>query len=326
MPSLRDIRRRIRSVGSIQQITRAMEMVATTKLRRVQNRAQALRPFTLEMQTMVKRLVAIAPPGSSPFVRPAPAAGETQAAGAAGAPPIGLLVVTSDRGLCGAHNTNVLATVHRFLRERGLETATSRGPDLKGKVALYVVGRKGYSYFTRRGYEIAHYIADPVLEKMTFRDVVVIAKGGARDFLAGKVSEIHIVSTRFESMVSFKPEVNPWLPIRPPEANTKETPAGKESANAKEAGEKFESIDAIVQPSVPALLETLLPKYLAVRLANLMLEALTSEFASRRVSMKNATDAADDLRKGLQRVYNRARQESITKQLLEIVGGAEALR
>src|SRR5262245_45604876 len=144
MASLRDIRRRIRSVGSIKQITRAMEMVATTKLRKVQSRSEALRPFTEEMQAMVQRLIAIAPAGSSRFVR-APDAGaasaEGESAGGRSKAPIGILVVTSDRGLCGAHNTNVLATFHRFTRERGLETETSRGPDLKGKAALYVVGK-----------------------------------------------------------------------------------------------------------------------------------------------------------------------------------------
>ncbi len=317
MASLRDIRRRIRSVVNIKQITRAMEMVATTKLRRFQGRAQASRPFTEQIETIVGRLAAVAPEGSSPLIAPRqaePGADDAKVA-AAGANArkgaVGVVAVTSDRGLCGAYNTNLLSEVHRYLEDRGLEDRGSkRRPDPK-ELRLYVIGRKGSTYFAKRGYEIARIFSEPVLEKYTYQDARVAARFLTDDFRKGLVSEVHVFSTRFESMVTFKPRRAQWLPVVP----------------ASSVGEKGRAeIDAIIEPGPGFLLDRLVPKYLEMKLWNLLLEALTSEYASRRVSMKNATDAADEMRGNLQRTYNRVRQESITKQLLEIVGGAEALR
>lgn len=298
MASLRDIRRRIRSVVSIKQITRAMEMVATTKLRRFQGRAVASRPFTQQLGSTVGRLAAASPEGSSPLLaRP-----DDGAKGGRGAAPIGLLVVTSDRGLCGAYNTNVLLAFRRFLQERGIDLART------GAYRLYVVGRKGYTAFTKRGWPVARYFAQPPLEKMSYQDARAVTKQLVDDFAAGVVSEVVVFSTRFESVVTYKPAATRLLPLVPPK------------------GAEGESLDAIVEPDAPALLARLLPRYLEVLLWNLLLESIASEYASRRVSMKNATDAAEEIRGGLLRTYNRMRQENITKQLLEIVGGAEALR
>jgi len=300
MASLRDIRRRIKSVSSIKQITRAMEMVATTKLRRFQGRAQASRPFANQIEAIVGKLAAVAPEGSSRLLQQ----------GAKDAP-VGIVVVTSDRGLCGAYNTNLLASLHRYLESRGFETKGA-GPASPKKVRLYVFGKKGYMYLSKRGYEVARYFAEPPLEKFSYQDVRVAAKQLVKDFEAGAISELQILSTRFESMVTYKPGRAQWLPVEPPKAAAG---AGGEA-----------TLDAIVEPNVQFLLDKLVPKYLEMKLWNLLLEALTSEYASRRVSMKNATDAAEEMRYSLLRTYNRARQENITKQLLEIVGGAEALR
>lgn len=299
-----------------------MEMVATTKLRRFQGRAQASRPFTNEIQAIVGRLAAVAPEGSSPLLRntqlrntqlsksAAPDAAVIASNGKPGA--LGIIIVTSDRGLCGAYNANILSMTHRFLRERGLE---ERGGDpklLEGKVKLYIFGKKGYTYFYKRGYGVAHYFSEPPLEKFQYQDVRIAAKQLVADFTSGAVSEIQVISTRFESMVTYKPAVNQWLPVVPPKSADHRSPS--------------DGIDAIIEPNVRFILDRLVPKYLEMKLWNLLLEALTSESASRRVSMKNATDAAEEMRGSLLRTYNRARQESITKQLLEIVGGAEALK
>ncbi|HKD99483.1 MAG TPA: ATP synthase F1 subunit gamma [Planctomycetota bacterium] len=292
MASLRDLRRRIRSLVSIKQITRAMEMVATTKLRRVQGRAIASRPFTNEIETIVRRFAATVPPGASPLL-------ENPDAKAAATRTVGLVIVTSDRGLCGAYNANVLGEFHRWIDEN---------PGAKPR--LYVFGKKGYVYLFRRGYEVVHYFSDPPLEKLDFWSARIAARTVADEFLKGVVSEVHVISTRFDSMVTFRPAVTRWLPVSP----------------GKAAPEEAVDAAAIVEPSRPFLLDRLVPKYLAIKIWNLLLESLTSEYASRRVSMKNATDAAEEMRGTLLRTYNRARQESITKQLLEIVGGAEALR
>lgn len=322
MASLRDIRRRIKSVASIKQITRAMEMVATTKLRRFQGRAQASRPFTREIEAIVGRLAAVADEGVSPLLKKSaasPAAGSgSGGAGATGSStqqaPVGIVVVTSDRGLCGAYNTNLLAATHRYLRERGFEEKGGDPKLLAGKIKLYVFGKKGYTYFYKRGYDVARYFAEPVLEKYQYQDVRIAARQLVGEYLSGNLREIQIISTRFESMVSFKPAVAQWVPVVPPAAK-------KSEKDSNQAGD-----DAIIEPDVKFLLERLVPKYLEMKLWNLLLESLTSEYASRRVSMKNATDAAEEMRGTLLRTYNRARQESITKQLLEIVGGAEALK
>lgn len=298
-----------------------MEMVATTKLRRFQGRAQSSRPFAAEIEKIVARLAAAAPEGTSPLLRKHASGGATgEASKGSGAPAaaqkgvMGIVVVTSDRGLCGAYNTNLLALVHRTLRERGLEQPGSKGSDLSGRAKLYVFGKKGYTYFYKRGYEVAHYFAEPPLEKFRYQDVRVVAKQLVNDFLSGAVSEIHVVSTRFESMVTFKPSRAQWLPLVP-----------SQMAGSEAVGDGADESGTIIEPSVDSLLTKLVPKYLEMKLWNLLLEALTSEYASRRVSMKNATDAAEEMRGTLLRTYNRARQESITKQLLEIVGGAEAL-
>ncbi|MFN0208088.1 MAG: ATP synthase F1 subunit gamma [Planctomycetota bacterium] len=314
MASLRDIRRRIKSVVSIKQITRAMEMVATTKLRRFQGRAQASRPFAAEIEKIVSRLAGAVPEGTSPLLQKSTDTknSDTKKDGA-----IGIVVVTSDRGLCGAYNTNLLAFVHRYLRERGLETPGSDPKLLASKVKLYIFGKKGYTYFMKRGYDVKTYFAEPPLEKYRYQDVRIVAKQLVNDFTAGVVSEIQIISTRFESMVTFRPARAQWLPVAPPAA-------GKD-ANSKDL-KANENSDAIIEPNAEHLLQKLVPKYLEMKLWNILLESLTSEYASRRVSMKNATDAADEMRGGLLRTYNKARQETITKQILEIVGGAEALK
>lgn len=301
-----------------------MEMVATTKLRRFQGRAQASRPFTNEIQAIVGRLAAVAPDDASPLLKRTP----PDAAAVAVATPgvaakkgvVGLMVVTSDRGLCGAYNTNILSAAHRFLRERGLEEKGGNPKLLEGKLKLYVFGKKGYTYFTKRGYAVEHYFAEPPLEKFQYQDVRVVAKRLVNDYLSGAISEIQVISTRFESMVTYKPATSQWLPVVPP------APKVTKDASGKTVEAEAEGMDSIIEPNVSFLLEKLVPKYLEMKLWNLLLEALTSEYASRRVSMKNATDAAEEMRGSLLRTYNRARQESITKQLLEIVGGAEALK
>jgi F-type H+-transporting ATPase subunit gamma len=312
--SLRDIRRRIKSVVSIKQITRAMEMVATTKLRRFQERAVASRPFTNEIEGVVKRLVKRSGEAYRPFILPPGTDAATAKKGI-----LGILVVTSDRGLCGAYNANVFGTLVKYLRENELWRPGMPGTELAQKVRLYVIGRKGYTFLTRRGIEVERFFAEPPLEKMRYIDVRLVARVILDDFKADKLNRILVVSTRFESSVTFRAALTQWLPVS---ADTL-TSQGPDNVKNDENGDDG---DTILEPGADALTRALVPKFLERKLWNLLLESLTSEYASRRVSMKNATDAAEDMRGTLLRTYNRLRQESITKQLLEIVGGAEAIK
>ena len=287
MASIRELRGRIRSVGSIRQITRAMEMVATTKLRRFQDRATASRPYSQEIAGLVQRLAAVL--GESVEGRPLfrRGAGEGTA----------VLLVTSDRGLCGAYNSNLFKKLEIWLAERG-----------GAPVTWYVIGRKGYQYLLRRGREVERYLVEPPLEKTDYRAAANTARILTEAFLSGQFKDVVIVYTAFESVVRYVPTIVQLLPVE------------KTAAEGSDAGE------VILEPDAETIFDQLVPRYVGTRVYNALLESLTSEYASRRVSMKNATDAARDMGKILKGIYNRKRQENITKELLDIVGGVEALR
>jgi F-type H+-transporting ATPase subunit gamma len=211
--------------------------------------------------------------------------------------PTAVVLVTSDRGLCGAYNSNVLRELERWLAERD-ET----------DVRFLVFGRRGYQYLQKRGLYTERLLVDPPLEKIDYR----AAKLMARAVLEGRerearYDEVWLLYTAFDSPVRFTPTWKRLSPLDLPEGGT-------------EVG------DVIVQPSIEVLMRMLLPRYLETRIYNALIESVTSEYAMRRISMKNATDAATEMQGILKKQYNRKRQESITKELLDIVGGAEALR
>ncbi|HET6203692.1 MAG TPA: ATP synthase F1 subunit gamma [Planctomycetota bacterium] len=304
MASLRELRRRIRSVASIKQITRALEMVAITKLRRYQGKALAARPYTDELLAMLARLAPLAGEGGfrHPLFQAPP---RPRAAGGEAA--VGILLVTSDRGYCGSYNTKVFEQFHALLDER-------RGAPIR----IHVVGRKGYAYLVRRGREVARYFAEPPLERIDFRAARLLAQQLVEGFLGGAYGELHVVATRFVSMVSQRAIRARLLPLDPG-ALLADAGGGK-----KEEAPRFG--DTLLEPDARTIFEALVPKVLETKVYHLLLESLTAEYAARRLSMKNATDAAEEMRQDLWRLLNRARQERITKELLEIVGGAEALR
>ena len=293
MASIRDLRGRMRSVGSIHQITRAMEMVARTKLRRFQMRAVSSRPFTQEISALVAHMVEVL--GSDLGARPLFQKGAGNK--------IAVLLVTSDRGLCGSYNSNVLRKLEHWRSER---------PD--AEIDYFVYGRKGYQYLARRGRKVEHLLVEPILEQIDYRGAARTAKVLVDAFLSGQYSEVVAFYTAFESMVSYVPTQIQYLPI---EASM----LSREPIEAKTAHG-----DVILEPDAATIFDRIIPRYLETRMFNLLLESLTSEYASRRVSMKNATDAAKTLGQLLKKIYNRKRQENITKELLDIVGGAEALR
>ncbi|MCH2102727.1 MAG: ATP synthase F1 subunit gamma [Planctomycetes bacterium] len=289
MASVKELRLRITSVGNIQQITRAMEMVATTKLRRFQDRAIASRPYTEEIAGLVSHLAGVLGDEvqDNPLFR--------KGAGSK----TGVLLVTSDRGLCGAYNSNLFSDLEAWMSERESDD-----------VDFFVYGKKGYSYLNGRGYNVERFIVDPPLESVDFGQAARTAQTLVEAFLSGDYADVYIYYTAFQSMVRYTPTTVQLLPLE----------AGGDEGEEQRGG------DLILEPDAETIFESLIPRYLEVRVYNALLEALTSEYASRRMSMKNATDAASDMIKMLKGRYNRLRQENVTKDLLDIVGGAEALR
>jgi len=292
MGGVRELRGRIKSVGNIRQITRAMEMVASTKLRRFQDRALSSRPYAQEITALVTHLAGML--GEELARRPLFQAGEGLA--------VAVLLVSSDRGLCGAYNSNLFKALELWLRE------LPAGTDVR----YFVYGKKGYQYLNVRKRKIERLFVEPVLEQIDYRGAARAAKDLTQVFLSGEYREVRVLSTAFESMVRYVPR---WIELLPIQAATLAGAKGGECGG-----------DVILEPDAATIFDRLVPRYLETRLYNALIEAITSEYASRRVSMKNATDAAKDMQGALKLVYNRKRQETITKELLDIVGGAEALR
>ncbi|MHC4893894.1 MAG: ATP synthase F1 subunit gamma [Planctomycetota bacterium] len=295
MAGIRELRARIKSVGNIKQITRAMEMVATTKLRRFQDRAMSSRPYTEEITNLVGRLASVL--GEEALDRPLfrPGSGDATA----------VLLVTSDRGLCGAYNSNLFKHVEDFLISR--KDAGDERP-----VHFFVYGRKGYQYLTKRGLHVERFLVEPPLEQIDFANAARTSRTLAEAFESGAYDRVHVLFTAFESVVRYVPRMTPFLPI--------DGSALGEDDAAGQGG------DVILEPDAEAIFDSLIPRYLETVIYNALLESLTSEYASRRVSMKNATDAASDMQGALKLQYNRMRQTSITMDLLDIVGGAEAVK
>lgn len=287
---LRQIRRRIRTVQSTRKITRAMELIAASRIVRAQQRLEAARPYAEQITAVVANLAALSA-GGHPLL-------ETRS----GIRRVGFVVVTADRGLAGAYNANVIRAA-----ESGLQREREVGRDH----ALVLVGRKGQSYFRFRRYRIDKaYVG--MSDLPSYEDAREVADEVVRMYEAGDVDLVHVAYTRFLSAATQRPVVLQLLPVEPP-------PAPAEEAAEVQAAYEFE-------PELDAILEQLLPRYVEARLFTAMLDASASEHASRQRAMKAATDNADELIRTLTRIANRARQEEITSEIMDIVGGVEALR
>lgn len=303
MANIKELRGRIKSVSNIAKITKAMEMVASMKLRKVQNRALSHGPYTRTLYGIMEHLSRHVGQDAG---RPLFQAREVKT--------IGVLLVTSDRGLCGAYNANVTAQVTRLARE--LE-AEGKGVKLK----FYVIGRKGYTWLGRRGYEVVRFYAEPTLEQLDFKMARIASDDLVAAFLAGEVDRVVVMSTAFRTASRFEPTTVPFLPLSSltPEHDTSFAASGHGDADTKAA------LNYLLEPDAESMFDAIVPKYLQTVVFDSMLESLASEMASRRMAMKGATDAASRMGKELRKKYNRARQESITKELLDIVGGASAV-
>ena len=300
MATLRDIRRRITSVKSTQQITRAMKLVAAAKLRRAQERILEARPYSYKMGEVLADLALRAPRELHPLLtkHEPPSNGATREAGTSRKM---LVVVSGDRGLCGAFNSNIIRRSLDFLR--------THRDDPEISLTLIVVGRKVRDFYRRRGEytvrsEYAHFF-----DKLAYSHAAQIAQDFTRAYLTEAVDEVHLLYNEFKSAASQRVMVEQLLPIQPATV-----PEGRPVV-------EFE-----FEPSPAAVLERLLPKHVEVQVYRALMESLAAEYGARMTAMENATRNASEMIDLLTLHFNKARQERITKELLEIVGGAEALR
>ncbi len=292
MANLKELRGRIKSVASIAQITGAMEMVASMKLRKVQSKAQGFAPYTSEIRDMIWRIASkVAGEEDVPLFRTP----EVQT--------VGIFLISSDRGLCGSYNSNLMAALRRKV-----DALKGEGKQVK----FWVYGRKGYAWLQRRGFAVERFFVEPALDKADFSSAKLVAQELVGAFTSGQVDEMRMFTTRFKSMVKFVPTDAAFLPIRT-------------IAVGDDAEQGKMELDFLIEPDATTVFNSLMPRYLETVVFDAMLQALTSEHASRRMAMKGATDAAGRMQKDLKKIYNRARQESITKELLDIVGGASAV-
>jgi F-type H+-transporting ATPase subunit gamma len=293
MPSLRDIRRRIRSIRNTAKITKAMELVAASRLRRAQMRVTAARPYADAIRTLVAELGAQAPSAGG-ALHPLLVQREVHK--------VGVLLVTPDRGLAGALNTNII--------RRGTEVILEHERADGQSVEVVTVGRRGQDFLARRGRKLLGTFTG-IVASVKYDDVIPIARVITDSFINGSIDRAVLVYPRFISTLSQRPDVVQLLPITPPER-----PAGQDSARR---------LDYIFEPDPQSILEQLLPRYVEVLIYQAILETAASFFSAQMVAMRNATDNAKDLVESLSLSYNKVRQANITREVTEIASAAEAM-
>lgn len=288
MANLRAIRKRISSVKSTQQITRAMKMVSAAKLRRAQEGINAARPYARKMREVVTAVAGRAGSDAHPLLT------------SREAKKLALLVVTSDRGLCGSFNSGLTRAVYRFLNERRGEYE---------EITLFVVGRKGRDFFRRREIPMRKELLG-VLGSVSRHHAETIANDLVGGFLAGDFDEVQIVFNEFRSAISQVVRFEKLFPIAL-------------ESSGKTGGDE---VDYLYEPSREAILATLLPKYVETMIYRVLLESVAGEHGARMTAMDSATNNSVDMIARLTLQMNRARQATITTELTEIVSGAEALK
>ncbi len=285
MANIRLIRRRIRGIRNIAKITRAMEMIATSKMRRAQERGLAGRPYAQKIEQVLADLAALSQAGGeamNPLLQRRPVKN------------IAIVHITPDRGLTGGLNANVNRKTAGFILEQHVP------------VTIITVGRKGVEFMRRYGRDIRAEFTQ-LGDQPNLADILPIARIIIDDYSSGLVDLVYLAYARFIYTMVQKPVLQQILPVEPAAI-----PAGQ-------------NVEYIYEPSPAAVLSQLLPRFVEIELYHAILESIASEQSARMVAMRNATENADELIQDLTLMYNKARQESITKELLDIVGGAAAL-
>ena len=307
MAKPRELRRRIKSVQNTRKITRTMELVATSKLKRAQDRVIAARPYAAALAEVIADLYAPELAERFPLLRRP--AGTTRR--------VALVVVTANRGLCGAFNANLIREARRRIEQVEAEGAT---------VDLHLIGKKGITYFKFAKRPVASQRID-VGDKPTAAQAADVVTPLMAQFESGELDAVDVVFSQFKSAMSTPPTTLRILPISPPPADGRTGGRADRAAQSPSGGPPVRrSANYILKPSAEAILEHLLPLYVRNQVYRALVETAAAFLGAQRTAMKNATDNAGDILDLLQRTFNRARQAQITQELAEIVGGAEALR
>ncbi|MDQ2853558.1 MAG: ATP synthase F1 subunit gamma [Chloroflexota bacterium] len=294
MPSLKDIRGRIGSVRNIAQITRAMEMVAASRMKRAQDSILAARPYADELEDALRRVAAAETlTDLNPLLARRPVRR------------VALILITTDRGLVGSLNANTIRAVLRWVTER----ASRSGDNRPIEIGAISVGRKGRDALRRASVPVAAHFAQ-LGDRPSFGDVTPIARLVTEDFLAEKYDEIDIAYSAFVSTLTQRPQIVTLLPVDRPEM-------GEEHQRTND--------EYLFEPSPEAVLRRLLPHYVAIGIYRAVLENNASEQSAQMIAMRSATDNANELIGDLTLVYNKTRQATITREMIEIASGAEAL-
>jgi F-type H+-transporting ATPase subunit gamma len=291
MATLREIKRRIGSIKSTEKITRAMKMVASVKFRKAQQNVVAARPYARKISEILRNLI------------PATEEIDNKLLKEREIKKILVVVVASDRGLCGSFNTNLLKAASNIVREKYADYYNSKD------ISLFTIGRKSFDFFSRRNFDI-YARSINVFDRLNFEDAQKIVKEIIKGYVEGEYDKVILVYNEFKSVVQAKITEEQFLPIPP--------------FTDKEGTTK--AANYIFEPSGKEIIDNLLPRHLNTQIWRVLLESYASEQAARMTAMDAATTNANDLVRQLSLTYNRARQAAITKELLEVVAGAEALK
>ena len=289
MPSLIDLRRRIRAVRSTQQITRAMKMIAASRLRRAQDRIINARPFAQRILHVLNRLVTEEDQSSHPLLR-VPTPGEGR--------PL-LVVITADRGLCGSFNSSIIKSASQFIAAE----------NVNNEIMLGLVGRKGRDFFRRRAFDVC-YEEVGVFQNLTFSDAVKLADVTMEEFVSGKASSVSLVYNEFKSVISQKVVVEQLLPIQRLEQGSEE--------------QTIPSTDHLYEPTPKEIFRDLLPRHVRAQTYRALLESAAAEHAARMTAMDAATRNSTEMIDDLTLYMNKVRQAAITREIIEVVSGAAA--
>ncbi len=292
MATLRDIKKRITAVQNTQKITKAMKMVAASKLRKVQTRMLDLRPYADKMRSVLSSLASGADREIHPLLSFRPRK------------TVEIVVVTSDRGLCGAFNTNILKAAQQTIGQLKSDNF---------EVSISTVGKKAADYFKRRHVELRNSWTG-ISGNIRYSDAVEIANNIKENYINETIDEVTVVYNAFKSMVAQTITMAKLLPLAPIEE-------GEE-----ESAPEFEAVDFIYEPSMKAIFDKLIPRNVDIQIYRALLESSASEEAARMSAMENATQSCNEMVDKLTLQYNKARQASITGELMDIVGGVEALK
>ncbi len=306
MPSLIDLRRRVRAVKNTQQITKAMKMVAASKLRRAQERIMSARPYAVQMHRVLGSVAARVDPSSHPLLAIRDRRPDSRTL---------VIIVTADKGLCGSFNTNVIKAGAAFV------------VGSTEKCVLGLVGRKGREYFGRRGFEVM-FDQIGIFQKLQFENAHVIAKLATESFISGEVDRVVMIYNEFKSVMSQRVIVDQLLPIgreeiELPEGVTAATRAVAPQAAATADG--YLPVDYLYEPAPQEIFNQLLPRYIEVQVFRALLESNAAFFAAQMTAMDAATKNSAEMIGNLTLYMNKVRQAAITREIIEVVSGAEAL-